>query len=41
LGYRPLDAVDVVRTPTNQVLWQFDFVLVRKDHPLLRDASFS
>jgi FkbM family methyltransferase len=41
LGYRPLDAVDVVRTPTNQVLWQFDFVLVRKDHPLLRDAAFS
>lgn len=40
LGYRPLDAVDLVRTPTKQVLWQFDFVLIRSDHPLLSEASF-
>lgn len=40
LGYRPLDAVDLVRTPTKQVLWQFDFVLIRNDHPLLSEASF-
>lgn len=41
LGYRPLDVADIARTPTQQILWQFDFILVRKDHPLLVSASYT
>lgn len=40
-GYRPIDMVDVTRTPTSKILWQFDCILVKKSHPLLVNASFT
>jgi FkbM family methyltransferase len=39
-GFRPIDIVDVTRTPTQKVLWQFDCVLVKKEHPLLANATY-
>jgi FkbM family methyltransferase len=31
LGFRPVDLVDIMRRPRDQILWQFDLVFVRVD----------
>lgn len=41
LGFRPVDLVDVLRRPSDGVLWQFDLVFARSGRPEFSVNSYS
>jgi len=40
LGFRPLDAFDLLYREVDNAFWQFDLLFVRKDLPLFQDMRF-
>lgn len=40
-GFRPLDVVDVMRRPGDDVLWQFDLFFARNDSREFASSAFS
>lgn len=40
LGFRPVDVVNVLRRPADHVLWQFDMVFARGEHPVFSSESY-
>jgi len=39
-GFRPLDLLDPLRRPGDEVLWQIDLVFARHDHPAFAHAVY-
>lgn len=40
-GFLPFDLIDILRRPSDDCLWQFDLVFLRKNHPVFSDHSYN